>query len=235
MFEGIDLLDPTKLVPEELAPVQPVGLLTLNANPVNFFAETEQVGLPPRTPRPRHRPDRRPAAAGPAVLLPGHPAHPARRPELRPAADQPPARAAQRHVPRRLPPDRRPRRASRRTSRTRLDGGVPVRGGPGQGRLRRGGPAGRGRQGAHGSGVVRRPLQPGPAVLPQPQRRGARPHHRRPHLRAGQVLRAGRSRCGCSACSPTSTPTSPPPSPRGWACPRPRRRWTWPTSTRARP
>ncbi|MFD7433064.1 catalase [Streptomyces sp. NPDC059861] len=44
-FEGIDLLDPTKIVPEELAPVQPVGLLTLNRNPSNFFAETEQVAF----------------------------------------------------------------------------------------------------------------------------------------------------------------------------------------------
>ncbi|MCU7826839.1 catalase [Kitasatospora sp. DSM 101779] len=46
-FEGIDLLDPTKLVPEELAPVQPVGLLTLNGNPTNFFAEVEQVAFHP--------------------------------------------------------------------------------------------------------------------------------------------------------------------------------------------
>ncbi|MFF7300534.1 catalase [Streptomyces sp. NPDC008265] len=44
-FEGIDLLDPTKIVPEELAPVKPLGLLTLNANPSNFFAETEQVAF----------------------------------------------------------------------------------------------------------------------------------------------------------------------------------------------
>jgi catalase len=44
-FEGIDLLDPTKLVPEELAPVQPVGVLTLTANPTNFFAEVEQVAF----------------------------------------------------------------------------------------------------------------------------------------------------------------------------------------------
>ncbi|MFE6129113.1 catalase [Streptomyces sp. NPDC056437] len=46
-FEGIDLLDPTNIVPEELAPVQPVGLLTLNANPTNYFAETEQVAFHP--------------------------------------------------------------------------------------------------------------------------------------------------------------------------------------------
>jgi catalase len=38
-----DLLDPTKLVPEELVPVQRIGKMTLNRNPDNFFAETEQV------------------------------------------------------------------------------------------------------------------------------------------------------------------------------------------------
>jgi catalase len=42
-FEGIDLLDPTKLVPEEIAPVQLIGKMTLNRNPTNYFAETEQV------------------------------------------------------------------------------------------------------------------------------------------------------------------------------------------------
>ncbi|MBG0739057.1 catalase [Paeniglutamicibacter antarcticus] len=47
MFEGIDLLDPTKFIPEELAPVQPLGLMTLNANPKNYFAETEQVAFHP--------------------------------------------------------------------------------------------------------------------------------------------------------------------------------------------
>ena len=45
LFDGIDLLDPTKLVPEELAPVQPIGLLTLTGNPTNYFAETEQVAF----------------------------------------------------------------------------------------------------------------------------------------------------------------------------------------------
>ncbi|WP_182523712.1 catalase [Nocardioides dongkuii] len=45
MFAGIDLLDPTKIVPEELAPVQPIGKLTLNANPTNFFAEVEQIAF----------------------------------------------------------------------------------------------------------------------------------------------------------------------------------------------
>ncbi|WP_269320369.1 catalase [Nocardioides sp. URHA0032] len=45
LFDGIDLLDPTKIVPEELAPVQPVGMMVLTANPTNFFAETEQVAF----------------------------------------------------------------------------------------------------------------------------------------------------------------------------------------------
>ncbi|MDN3551638.1 catalase HPII [Mucilaginibacter aquaedulcis] len=40
-----DLLDPTKLVPEELVPVQRIGKMTLNRNPDNFFAETEQVAF----------------------------------------------------------------------------------------------------------------------------------------------------------------------------------------------
>lgn len=42
-----DLLDPTKLIPEELVPVQRVGKMTLNRNPDNFFAETEQVTFHP--------------------------------------------------------------------------------------------------------------------------------------------------------------------------------------------
>lgn len=46
-FEGIDLLDPTKIVPEERSPVQPIGLMTLNANTDNYFAETEQVAFHP--------------------------------------------------------------------------------------------------------------------------------------------------------------------------------------------
>lgn len=47
MFHGIDLLDPTKFVPEELAPVEPIGKMTLHRNPTNYFAETEQVAYHP--------------------------------------------------------------------------------------------------------------------------------------------------------------------------------------------
>lgn len=40
---GFDVLDPTKIVPEELAPLFPLGVLRLNDNPTNYFAETEQI------------------------------------------------------------------------------------------------------------------------------------------------------------------------------------------------
>lgn len=46
-FAGIDLLDPTKFVPEELAPVQLLGKMVLNRNPENYFAQTEQVAFHP--------------------------------------------------------------------------------------------------------------------------------------------------------------------------------------------
>ena len=42
-----DLLDPTKIIPEELVPVTPLGKMTLNRNPDNFFAETEQAAYHP--------------------------------------------------------------------------------------------------------------------------------------------------------------------------------------------
>ena len=42
-----DLLDPTKLIPEEMVAVQIIGKMTLNKNPENFFAETEQVAFLP--------------------------------------------------------------------------------------------------------------------------------------------------------------------------------------------
>ena len=42
-----DILDATKLIPEELFPLKVIGTLTLNRNPDNFFAETEQVAFLP--------------------------------------------------------------------------------------------------------------------------------------------------------------------------------------------
>jgi catalase len=42
-----DILDATKIVPEEIVPLLPIGKMTLNRNPENFFAETEQVAFHP--------------------------------------------------------------------------------------------------------------------------------------------------------------------------------------------
>jgi len=42
-----DHLDPTKLIPEELVPLQVIGRMVLDRNPDNIFAETEQVAFCP--------------------------------------------------------------------------------------------------------------------------------------------------------------------------------------------
>ncbi len=42
-----DLLDPTKIIPEEEVPVTIIGKMVLDRNPDNFFAETEQVAFHP--------------------------------------------------------------------------------------------------------------------------------------------------------------------------------------------
>jgi catalase len=42
-----DILDATKIIPEELVPVRPIGKMVLDRNPDNFFAETEQVAYQP--------------------------------------------------------------------------------------------------------------------------------------------------------------------------------------------
>ena len=44
---GFDILDATKLIPESQVPVQLIGKMTLNRNPENFFAESEQVAFHP--------------------------------------------------------------------------------------------------------------------------------------------------------------------------------------------
>ena len=40
-----DILDPTKIIPEEILPPRPIGRLVLDRMPDNFFAETEQVAF----------------------------------------------------------------------------------------------------------------------------------------------------------------------------------------------
>ena len=192
MFDGIDLLDPTKLVPEELAPVQPIGLLTLTAQPDELLRRDRAGRLPCRQPRAGHRRHQRPAAPGAAVLLRRHPADPAGRTELRPDPDQPAARAGQRHAARRLPPGRGPRR--RRAVQAELARRrVPVlRRWRSRRRLRRcAGPRRGVGEDARGTGVVRRPLQPGAPVLAEHDAAREGAHRRGVHLRAREVLRAG--------------------------------------------
>lgn len=85
---GFDLLDPTKIVPVELVPITPLGKMQLNRNPLNYFAETEQVMVSSITRRKtleiqqltdavstwprcsRYRLYRRPLTPGTSVLLP---------------------------------------------------------------------------------------------------------------------------------------------------------------------
>jgi catalase len=42
-----DILDPTKLIPEELVPIKKIGKMVLNRNPDNYFTETESVAFHP--------------------------------------------------------------------------------------------------------------------------------------------------------------------------------------------
>ena len=142
-FEGIDLLDPTKLVPEELAPVQPLGLLTLTGTPTNFFAEAEQVAF-------------HVGNLVPGIDVTDDPLLQVRLfsyvdtqltrlggPNFNQLPDQPAARPGQRHAARRHAPDRGPRRCRplptelarrrlplrRRRRRGRLPRRAPGRGG----------------------------------------------------------------------------------------------------------
>ena len=71
-------------------PLEVIGKMVLNRNVDNFFAETEQAAFS-RPRRARHRLHQRPAAAGPAVLVPRHAAASPRRPELPRDRDQPAA------------------------------------------------------------------------------------------------------------------------------------------------
>ncbi len=190
-FEGIDLLDPTNIVPEELAPVQPIGLMTLNRNPSNFFAETEQVAFHVGHLVPGIDVTDDPLLAGRLFSYldtqitrlggPNFPQLPINRPHapvndmLRDGMHQTAVHRGRRALQAQLPRRR-----------------LPVHRGRGHERLHRdAGDRPRGAEGARGAGVVRRPLQPAPPVLAQHEPGRARAHHRRVHLRAGQVLRGG--------------------------------------------
>ena len=84
---GFDILDPTKIIPEEEVAVQRVGRMVLNRNPDNFFAETEQSAFHLGHIVPGIDFSNDPLLQGQAVLLFGHTAQ-ARGTELCRVADQ---------------------------------------------------------------------------------------------------------------------------------------------------
>ena len=47
MWNGMDLLDPTIIIPFEMNPPMSLGKLTINRNPTNFFAEPESISFAP--------------------------------------------------------------------------------------------------------------------------------------------------------------------------------------------
>ncbi len=85
---SFDVLDATKLIPEEMVPVVPVGKLVLNRNPDNFFAETEQVAFCTAHIIPGIDFSNDPALARSDTFLHRHPDYPPRGGELSRNPDQ---------------------------------------------------------------------------------------------------------------------------------------------------
>ena len=83
-----DVLDPTKIIPEERVPVTPGRPAGPRPRGGQLLRRDRAGGVLHAERRARHRLHQRPAAAGPELLLPGHPAQAARQPELHPAAGQ---------------------------------------------------------------------------------------------------------------------------------------------------
>ena len=120
---SFDVLDATKIVPEELVPVTPIGRMVLNRNPDNFFAETEQVAFCTAHIVPGHRLLQRSAARRAHPLVRRHADLAARRTELPRDPDQRAGRAgpqqpARRHASAGDPS--RPRRLRAELARRRL-------------------------------------------------------------------------------------------------------------------
>ena len=85
---SFDVLDPTKIIPEELVPLRPVGRMVLNRNPDNFFAETEQVAFCTQHVVPGIDFSNDPSASGAQLFVSRHTVKPPRWPELSRTADQ---------------------------------------------------------------------------------------------------------------------------------------------------
>ena len=218
-FEGIDLLDPTKLVPEELAPVQLIGKLTLNRNPTNYFAETEQVAFHTGNLVPGIEVTNDPLMQARLFSYldtqltrlggPNFTQLPINRPHC-PVNDMLRDGMHQTAIHTGLAPYRP----------NSIDGGEPLA------RRRRATAATcRSPRPIEGTAVRASPasfddhFSQADDVLPQPDAARAGPHRRGLHLRARQVSTSRPSRNASSRCWPTSTPTCAPRSPPASGCP----------------
>ncbi len=91
-----DLLDATKIIPEELVPVKRIGKLTLESQSRQLFCRNRASCVSPRPYRSGNRLHQRSASAGPAVFLYGHAVTPVRGTQFPRDSNQPPrGRAAQ--------------------------------------------------------------------------------------------------------------------------------------------
>ena len=182
---AFDVLDATKLIPEELLPVQPIGRLVLDRTVDNFFAETEQVAFCT-------------ANVVPGVDFTNDPLLQGRNFSYLDTQIKRLGGPNFTHIPVNAPkcPDG-PLPAGRahgggepgRSDQLRAELAHRGRAGSPRGSQRRlpDLPGGAGRTQAPAAGrVVRRPLQPGRPVLPEPDGGRAGAHRRRLHLRAQQ-------------------------------------------------
>ena len=214
-----DVLDPTKLIPEEVLPPRPVGRLVLDRVVDNFFAETEQVAFGTLNIVPGIDFTNDPLLQGrnfsyldtqlKRLGSPNFTQLPVNAPKCPFAHFQQDGHMAMSNPVTRANYEPNSWEGAEGGPREDPAAGLatfPAEEAGAKRRLR--------------AGQLRRPLQPGPPVLHQPDRRRAAPHRRRVHLRAQQVrLRGDPDSAWWPGCA-TSTASSPRPSPRAWACAR---------------
>ncbi len=186
---GFDVLDATKLIPEEDLPVRRVGRLVLDRVVDNFFAETEQVAFCTQNIVPGIDFTNDPLLQGrnfsyldtqlKRLGSPNFTQLPVNAPKCPIAHFQQDGQMAMTNPSSRAnyepnswdPPEAGPREDPERGFQSYPRSGL-------------------GREATATSGELRRSLQPGAPVLPEPDARGAPAHHRRVRLRAQQVRAA---------------------------------------------
>ena len=151
-----------------------VGKMTLEPQPRQLLRRDRAGRVPHRQRRAGHRLHQRSAAAGPAVLVPRHPAHPPRRPELRRDPDQPAGRAGAQQPARRLPPARAIHTGAGQLPAELARRRLPVPAPATAAATCTTPSAVDGAQDPRAQRELRRPLQPGDAVLEQPESTASR-------------------------------------------------------------